>query len=37
MAPLGERKIDLLFNPALDEGAKPFVRVALIGSVRLYP
>jgi hypothetical protein len=37
IAQLGERKIDLLFTPTLDESAKPFVRLALVDSVRLYP
>jgi predicted nucleotidyltransferase len=36
-AHLGERKIDLLFTPTLDESAKPFVRLAAHGAVRLYP
>lgn len=36
-ARLGERKIDLLFTPTLAESAKPFVRLAAHGAVRLYP
>jgi hypothetical protein len=37
IAQFGERKINALFTSALDEGAKPFVGLALIDSVRLYP
>lgn len=36
MARLGERKIDLVFTPTIDHGAKPLVRLALIGAVKLY-
>ncbi len=36
-ARLGERKIDLLFTPTLSESAKPFVRLAAHGAIRLYP
>jgi len=37
MARLGERKIDLLITPVTDTTAKPFVRHALAGAVRLHP
>lgn len=37
MAGLGERKIDIVTTPATDATAKPFVRLALSGAVRLYP
>ncbi len=34
---LGERRIDLLFTPTLGADAKPFVRLAAHGAVRLFP
>jgi predicted nucleotidyltransferase len=34
---LGERRVDLLFAPTLGEDAKPFVRLAAHGAVRLFP
>ncbi len=37
MARLGERKIDLVLTPTIDHDAKPFVRLTLIGAVKLYP
>lgn len=37
MAALGERKIDLVITPSADAAAKPFVRLALTNSVKLYP
>jgi hypothetical protein len=37
MARLGGRKIDLVFTPTIDGSAKPFVRLALIGAVKLHP
>jgi len=37
MAALGERKIDLAITPIADESAKPFVRLALAGAVKLHP
>lgn len=37
MARLGERKIDLVFTPTIDGSAKRFVRLALIGAVKLDP
>lgn len=36
-ARLGDRKVDLLFSPTLGPDAKPFVRLARHGAVRLYP